>query len=190
MNNYPTLIFSITYSIWCLSEIVLNRLLRTKITDKQNADKGTLWIIWITIIACITLSVYVSVAYKFPISENPIIRYLGLVIIYIGIIFRILVVRSLGQFFTVSVTIRIDHKLKKDGFYKYLRHPSYLASLISFIGFGIAINSWISLALITTAILIVFIIRIKVEEKVLIEQFGAEYFEYKQSTKSIIPFIY
>ena len=190
MNNSPGLIFTITYCIWCLSEIILNRLLRTKNSDKQNADKGTLSVIWITIVLCITLSVYISIGYNLPISKDSVIRYFGLAIIYIGIVFRILVVKSLGKFFTVMVTIRQDHKLKKDGFYKYLRHPSYLASLVSFVGFGIALNNWISLLLLAAAILFVFVIRIKVEEKVLIEQFGTEYLVYKKTTKCIIPFIY
>ena len=190
MNNCPTAIFTITYCIWCLSEIILNRLLRTKNTDKQKADKGTLYLIWITIIVCIALSVFISIAFYLPISENSIICYLGLVIIYVGIIFRLLVVRSLGKFFTVTVTIRKDHSLKRDGFYKYIRHPSYLASAMSFVGFGIALNNWISLLLLSIAILSVFVIRIKVEEKVLIEEFGDEYLEYKKTTKSIIPFIY
>lgn len=132
MKSNPTLIFTITYFIWCLSEVILNRLLRTKTTDKQNADKGTLSLICITIITCISISVYISIVYNIQISENSIMRYLGLVIIYVGIIFRIMVIRSLGKFFTVSVTIRQDHKLKKDGFYKYLIHPSYLASLMCF----------------------------------------------------------
>ena len=190
MNNSLTTIFTITYIIWCLSEILLSRLLRAKSTDKQNADNGTLSIIWTTIIACISLSVYISIAFNLKISEDIIIRYLGLVIIYGGIIFRMLVVKSLGKLFTVTVTIRPDHKLKKDGFYKYIRHPSYLASLLSFVGFGISLNNWISLLLISSAILFVFIIRIKVEEKVLIEEFGTEYIEYKRTTNGIIPFIY
>jgi protein-S-isoprenylcysteine O-methyltransferase Ste14 len=190
MNNSPTLIFTITYFIWCFSEILLSRLLRTKSTDKQHADNGTLSIIWITIIICIFLSVYISIAYNFQISEDLLIRYLGLAIIYIGIIFRMLVVKSLGKFFTVTVTIRQDHKLKKDGFYKYIRHPSYLASLLSFVGFGISLNNWISLLLLSSAILFVFILRIKVEEKVLIQEFGTEYSEYKKTTKGIVPFIY
>jgi len=190
MHQSPTTIFTITYCIWCLSEIILNRLLRTKNTDKQKADKGTLYLIWITIIICIALAVFISIAFNLPISENSIIPYLGLVIIYAGIVFRMLVVRSLGKFFTVTVTIRQDHKLKKDGFYKYIRHPSYLASVMSFVGFGIALNNWFSLLLLPTSILFVFIIRIKVEEKVLIEEFGAKYLEYKKTTKSIIPFIY
>lgn len=182
--------FTIIYVIWFLSETLLNRLLRSKSTDKQNADKNSLLIIWITVIAAIFLAVYISIKYYFPVYPNTIIRYIGLGIIFLGIVLRIAAVLSLGKFFTVDVTIREDHKLKKDGLYKYLRHPSYFASLISFIGFGISINSWPGLILIVISVMTVFIFRIRIEEKILIGQFGSEYLDYKKSTRGIIPFVY
>lgn len=182
--------FTIIYLIWFLSETLLNRLLHSKSTDKQNADKNSLLIIWVTVVAAIILAMYISISYYFPIYPDVIIRYAGLAIIMFGIILRIAAVLSLGKFFTVDVTIREDHKLKKDGLYKYLRHPSYFASLVSFIGFGISINSWPGLILIVVSVMTVFIFRIKIEEKILIGQFGAEYLDYKKRTKGIIPFLY
>lgn len=184
------LAFTIIYIIWFLSETLLNRLLHSKSTDKQNADKNSLLIIWITVVAAIILAMYISINYYFPIYPNVTIQYIGLGIIVLGIILRIAAVLSLGKFFTVDVTIREDHQLKKDGMYKYLRHPSYFASLLSFIGFGISINSWPGLLLIVVAVMTVFIFRIKIEEKILIGQFGREYMDYMKSTKGIIPFVY
>ena len=125
-----------------------------------------------------------------PITDSAIIVYIGLALIIVGIVLRILIIRTLGQFFTVDVTIKQDHKLKKDGFYTYIRHPSYAASLITVIGFGISLNNYASLVLVTVLISIAFIIRINVEEKLLTAHFGAEYLEYKKNTKALIPFIY
>lgn len=184
------LIFTITYFAWFISEILLNRLLRLKKTDKQSVDKGSLSLIWITIILGIFISIFISSHYYFPLSPSSFVQFAGLLLIGIGVALRLSVIISLGKFFTVEVTIRKNHKLKKDGFYKYLRHPSYFSSLLSFVGFGISLNNWISLSFITIAILAVFIYRIKVEEKVLIRQFGAEYIEYKKTTMGFIPFIY
>jgi protein-S-isoprenylcysteine O-methyltransferase Ste14 len=184
------LILVITYSVWFLSEILINGFLRSKNTDKQNVDKGSLYLIWIIIIISIFAAVFVSNKYYFPLSKDSNIVYIGLVLIFIGIILRLTIIATLGQFFTVDVTIKQNHKLKRNGFYKYLRHPSYSASLLSFIGFGIMLNNWISLALVTILILMAFIIRIKIEERALIEHFGTEYLDYKKSTKGIIPFIY
>ncbi len=184
------LIFTLTYILWLLSEILLNRLLHSKSSDKQHADKNSLRLIWITIIATIFMATYISATFYFPLFFNESFRYIGLVVIFIGMLLRLLVVKSLGVFFTVDVTIRQNHKLKKDGFYKFLRHPSYFASLLSFVGYGITLNNWVALLLIVVAIIAVFTIRIKIEEKVLIEQFGSEYLAYKKTTSGFIPFVY
>jgi len=103
---------------------------------------------------------------------------------------RFISIWTLGKYFTVDVTIRDDHKLKKDGFYKIIRHPSYSGSLVSFIGFGISLNNWISLTTVVILIMISFIYRIRIEEKVLIDQFGKEYLDYKKNTYRLIPWIY
>lgn len=185
MNN----LFTITYSIWLLSEILLNRLLRSNNTDKQKTDRNSLSIIWLTIIVSISLSIYVSYEVTVPIFANPYYAYIGILIIIAGILLRFTAIISLGKFFTVDVTIRQGHTLKKDGLYKYFRHPSYFASLLSFVGFGISLNNWISLIIITAAIVVAFSIRVRVEEKVLIEQFGEEYLTYKKHTSGFMPFI-
>lgn len=185
-----TLLFGVVYIIWLLSEILLNRLLHSGAGDKQHADKNTLSIIWLIIIITIFLSVFISVKYPVVISAKEWLPYAGLGIIIAGMLIRLLAVYSLGRFFTVDVTIRKDHRLKKDGLYKYLRHPSYFASFLSFVGFGISLNNWLSLLLIIAAIFTAFVLRIKVEEKILTEQFGPEYLEYKKSTYRLIPFLY
>lgn len=183
-------LFTATYVIWFLTEALLNRVLRSKSTDRQHTDKNSLAIIWVTVVLANILAVYIAMNFRFLIYSIPAFHYIGLGIIITGIILRFAAVFSLGAFFTVDVTIREDHKLKRDGMYKYLRHPSYFASLLSFAGFGIALNNWVSLLLIIVSVLTVFTYRIKIEEKLLIEQFGNEYLDYKKSTSGLIPFLY
>ena len=185
-----SLIFNIIYGIWFISEIVINRALRSNNTDKQNADKNSLGIIWLTIILSIVAAVFVASHYYLPVYPDPSIRYVGLFIILAGITLRIVAVKMLGRFFTADVTIREGHQLIKKGFYKYFRHPSYTASLLTFIGFGISLNNWLSLLIVAAAITIAFTIRIKVEEKALLTQFGEEYTIYKKEAFGLIPFIH
>ena len=105
-------------------------------------------------------------------------------------IIRFIAIRTLGKFFTVNLAIHGDQSLIKAGLYKYIRHPSYTGSLISFVGFGLSLNNWVSLIVIFVPVLITFINRINIEEKLLHEQFGIEYEEYKARTKRLIPMIY
>jgi len=182
--------FPATYVIWFLSELFLSLSRRSEKSDKNNEDRGSLGLIWTIIIAANVSSYYISVLLPLAISENQAIRYVGLVLILAGVILRFSVVATLGTFFTVNVTIRPDHKLKTNGFYKYVRHPSYSASIISFIGYGISLNNWLSLILVTASVLTAFMIRIRIEERTLVGYFGDVYLDYMKNTKRLIPFVF
>ncbi len=183
-------IFYIIYGIWLTSEILINRFLRSKKTDKQNADKGSLYLIWALIFIGNSSAIFISNWYILPLSKVSYTGYIGLALICVSIILRLVIISTLGIFFTVDVTIKQDHKLKKDGYYKYVRHPSYSASLLSFIGFGISLNNWISLVVVIVLVVTAFLIRIRIEEKTLIGHFGSEYLDYMEKTKRLIPFIF
>jgi protein-S-isoprenylcysteine O-methyltransferase Ste14 len=184
------IIFYLLWTIWFVSEIVLNRLLRSGTYGKNDQDKGSTRIIWITIGIANTLGILSSVFLKAPLSHLSIIQYSGLLLIIAGLIIRFIAIFSLGRFFTVDVTILDHHKLKTDGLYRLIRHPSYLGSLISFLGFGISLNNWISLIIIFIPVTIAMLHRIKIEEQLLTKQFGTEYSDYIKKTFRLIPWIY
>ncbi|MGV6846667.1 MAG: methyltransferase family protein [Lutibacter sp.] len=181
-------LFNIVCLVWFSSEVFYNIRLRGKNNQSGN-DKGTLVLIWILIFMAIFLGIYSS-NYSFQIMNSGIISKLGLIIIVIGMIFRFLVIQSLGEFFTVNVTIKSSHQLKTTGYYRLVRHPSYAFSMLSFLGFGLALNNWLSLLIVFILIFLAFSIRIKVEEQVLIRYFGDEYKAYQFKTKKMIPYIY
>jgi protein-S-isoprenylcysteine O-methyltransferase Ste14 len=183
-------IFIIIWSIWFLSEILLNRLFHSGKADKKNLDKGTIKIIWITIGIANSLGILSTIFILLPISRNLLIPYMGLILIVSGMIFRFISILSLGRFFTVDITIRNNHKIKKDGVYRLIRHPSYTGSILSFIGFGISLNNWISLLIICLPVIFAMLNRIKIEEKLLVDQFGIEYTNYIKKTFRLVPWIY
>ena len=186
MNN----LFYTTYFIWILSEIILNRFVRSKSTDKQGVDKKTELYLWLIIVFCVTVGTIISFNIYCPIYLNEQLKYIGLAVIVMGIIIRFIAIKQLGKFFTVDVTIRENHQLMQSGFYKLLRHPSYTGCLLSFFGFGITLNNYISLVVVFIPILSIFIYRMNVEEKVLTQQFGEKYADYMSKTKRLIPFVY
>jgi protein-S-isoprenylcysteine O-methyltransferase Ste14 len=183
-------IINLTCTLWILSEVLLNRLFRSGKSDKQATDKNTELYLWISIIISITIGICASRMFAFPIFLNTQFQLIGIVIIILGIIIRLVAIKQLGRFFTVDVTIRKDHQLMQSGFYKYLRHPSYTGSLLSFLGFGLSLNNWLSFIIVLLPTLFAFIYRISIEEKVLTEQFGKQYLDYMSKTKRLVPFIY
>src|ERR1700722_11318178 len=96
--------------VWVLSEIYLNRFLRSSKQDK-HADKNTELFIWIIIGVAAGLGVFVSRAFSFPLFSNPELAYIGVGMIVLGIVIRFSAIKQLGKYFTVDVSIRTDHKL-------------------------------------------------------------------------------
>ena len=182
--------FIIIWAVWATSEIVINRLFRSSSYGKGSQDRGSVKFIWITLAIGNTLGILAANFSGFRISTNPFIQYAGLGLILAGMIFRFISILTLGRFFTVDVTIQRNHILKQDGFYRFIRHPSYLGMIISFIGFGFSLDNWISLFIITVPLTLAIIYRIKIEEKLLAEQFGSAYTDYMKKTYRLFPLIY
>jgi protein-S-isoprenylcysteine O-methyltransferase Ste14 len=183
-------VFIIIWSIWFVSEILINRLLRSGNDDKKGQDKGSIRLIWIMIGLGNSLGIIFTIIVRIPVSYSIFVPYTGLLLILIGMALRFYSIWSLGRLFTVDVTIRDNHEIKKNGVYRFIRHPSYLGSIISFIGFGLSLNNWVSLLIISVLVTSAMLYRINIEEKLLKQQFGSEYSDYMKNSYRLIPWVY
>ncbi len=95
--------------------------------------------------------------------------------------------RMLGRSFTGAVIVRTDQAVVQHGAYRYVRHPSYTAGMIMFLGIGLALGNWISIAVLMAAVVIVYGYRVVVEERALVAVIGEPYRSYMNSTKRFVP---
>ena len=186
MDKYSIAIIVVN-SIWFLSEILINLLTRSKKSQAISHDQNSMGKIWIVIAVSITIGVYVAFAYP---GFGTIKYFSGLSLMVIGITLRLFTVFSLKSYFTADVAIHHDHKLKTNGVFTMVRHPSYSGGLLTFLGFGLTLGNWISLIIVFLPVLGAFLYRINVEEKALMDNFKEEYTDYQKKTKKLIPFIY
>ena len=100
-----------------------------------------------------------------------------------------LVKAGLGVLESTRLRIVEEPKLVTSGVYQYIRHPLYLGDICRNIGVPLFFNSLSGLILIILGN-IFLLIRIRIEEDLLIEEFGDEYIEYKKRTKKLIPYVY
>jgi protein-S-isoprenylcysteine O-methyltransferase Ste14 len=122
--------------------------------------------------------------------DGDAIRYLGLIITAIGGFLRVATVFELGHRFSIFVALQSDHRLKTDGFYRFVRHPSYLGALLAMAGWALVFRSTIGL-LLTAAVCGLIIARIRAEEDFLVREFGDQYRAYQRRTRwRLLPFIY
>lgn len=117
-------------------------------------------------------------------------QFVGFMLMAIGIAVRSTAIAQLGRFHTPNVAVRQDHTLKDTGLYRYVRHPSYLGALIAFLGFGLALDNWLSLVVIMGVTPVIYLYRVHEEEQALSEAFGDAYRRYCARTKRLIPRVY
>jgi protein-S-isoprenylcysteine O-methyltransferase Ste14 len=179
--NYVVILFP-------LSEIALFLFKRSGKSLSSKMDRGSSWVLWITITVSISVTIILQ-RYNIAVIQLPrlIINVIALFFLVGGLIFRWIAIISLGKFFTVDVAIHEEHVLVQRGLYKYVRHPSYTGLLCEFIGLGIYFGTWVSLIIIVVPFTFAIIYRIRCEEAVLLEKFAKQYKDYKASTKSLIP---
>lgn len=176
--------------LWVTSEILLARLKRSRSADVR-CDKSSLRILWIAIALGVNCGVVLGFqqAGSFG-AGSRVYPVAGLLLIACGLIVRWRAIFALKRQFTVDVSITKDHRIVREGVYRFVRHPAYAGSLASFLGLGLYFSNYISLLVIFLPICSAFLYRIHVEEKVLVEHFGNEYVAYRASTKRLIPGIY
>jgi protein-S-isoprenylcysteine O-methyltransferase Ste14 len=184
-------IIMITVSIiWLGSEIMLARLKRSLPTDARF-DKSSLRILWITIFISVNIGVLLGLQrVGYFGDESMMFPIVGIILVIGGLFIRWLAIFSLKRQFTVDVAITKDHRIVSEGIYRFVRHPAYAGSILSFFGLGLFFANILSLAMIFLPTCSAFLYRIRVEEKALIDTFGDEYVRYRNSTNRLIPGIY
>jgi protein-S-isoprenylcysteine O-methyltransferase Ste14 len=171
-----------------LSEIALLVFKRSKERSSAKGDRGSLVLLWLTIIASIGLAIFLQ-WHPFAVFQvrRSIINTTALCFLIGGLVIRWLSIISLGKFFTVDVAVQEGHALVLSGLYKYIRHPSYTGLLVEFVGLAVYFGTWVSLVVVVIPITSAIVYRIRCEEAVLLERFGKQYEEYITHTKSLIP---
>jgi protein-S-isoprenylcysteine O-methyltransferase Ste14 len=114
----------------------------------------------------------------------------GLIIMTLGVLLRVWCFRTLGRYFTFTVQTSEDQPVITTGPYRLLRHPSYAALLLIFLGWGFVYDNWGSLVLLTAAVSCGLIYRIGVEERALSHDLGGKYQAFAATRKRLIPFVW
>jgi len=95
--------------------------------------------------------------------------------------------RVLGKQWSLQARVLEDHKLVREGPYRFVRHPIYTGILGMIIAAGLARSHWLGLLIALVLFTIGTAIRIRSEEKLLREQFGSAFDDYKRRVPAVVP---
>lgn len=114
----------------------------------------------------------------------------GLTLLWAGVAYRLWAVLTLGRYFKVAIVVQEGQRVVDQGPYRWVRHPSYTGGLVTLAGIGLAYGDWISLVIMIVFPLIALLIRIHVEEGMLLNEMGDEYAAYSKRTARLVPGVY
>jgi len=110
---------------------------------------------------------------------------IGLLIYFISTVFRRKAIKTLGIYFELNVAFIQDHKLFTSGIYSIMRHPYYCGAVIEVIAIPIAFNTLEGFIFCLIVNIPLWIYRISIEEKALVDFFGDKYLHYSLSVPLI-----
>ena len=185
------LIWKTLYWAWILTEVLVLVVTRTRRGGGDVQDRGSLIVLWTVIFGAMFGGSWVGAVYQpamFPAGHW--LRYVCLGLLMLGLAIRWSAIYTLGKSFSANVAIHSTQKLNQSGLFRWMRHPSYTGMMLIFVAMGLATRNWVGLAIIVALPMAALLYRIHVEEMALTGAFGAEYVEYSERTKRLIPGIY
>lgn len=115
------------------------------------------------------------------------IRWLGAILLFVGILLLGLAHYHLDKSFHSFVVTRENQKMVESGPYHWIRHPIYTAYLLNYFGGGLLAGNLILTFVPTILFGILVALRVAPEEGAMIEQFGNEYRNYMKHTGRFLP---
>jgi len=161
--------------------------LRRRSATRVKRDRGSRVLITFAILVSMLIAFYFGYANVGGLPDW--IFYVGIFLMFLGVLVRQYAIAILGRFFSLSVEIAEDQKVVDKGPYRLVRHPSYTGVLITSIGLGLAVQSLGALLVLLLFFGISFGYRMYVEERTLLSALGQDYASYMKKTKRLVPFI-
>lgn len=114
-------------------------------------------------------------------------RVIGGLSALIGLVFFRWTHHTLGKNWSLMLELMKNHELVTSGPYKYVRHPMYASIYLTHVGFLILTSNWLVGVLFLAPFTILYIVRVRSEEQMMLERFGEKYQNYMKRTGRLFP---
>ena len=124
----------------------------------------------------------------YPLRPVPFVA--GVLCLAVGLWFFHRSHADLGTNWSITLEVRENHQLVTHGIYRRVRHPMYMALFLYSVGQALALPNWVAGPSYLVAFGLLFALRLGPEERMMREEFGADYDAYVARTKRLIPGIW
>lgn len=120
----------------------------------------------------------------FPVHSG--IRWFGVVVAAFSTLLMSWTLGSLANNWTDTVVIRVQATLVTDGPYRWVRHPYYVSTALLMFSVTLLTANWM-IGVASLPVLGLLVIRVPLEEQMLVERFGQQYQDYMIRTGRFFP---
>jgi protein-S-isoprenylcysteine O-methyltransferase Ste14 len=163
-----------------------SRTIKVAKSHKTPLETGLLALAWVGFF--VPLIWIASPAFSFaeyPHRTGPLVAGVTCLVIGLWLFYRSHA--DLGTNWSITLEVREQHRLITQGVYRWIRHPMYSALLLYSLGQALVIPNWVAGPSNLIALVVLFVLRVRAEEKMMAEQFGDEYAAYTSRTKRLVP---
>lgn len=157
----------------------------------SSGDQGTgaqiIWSIYLVQLAATLEAAYLRYPNSVGWDAAALIALGGCIV---GLAIRTWAVLTLGELFTMHISIEKNHQVIRTGPYALVRHPSYLGAFILYLSAAAFLHAWYATFAALILFPLAFLRRIGVEEERLQAEFSQDYEAYSKQSKKIIPFVW
>lgn len=181
-----------TFCIFSILRIEYYRLAR-KARYVTVIEESRRYSILLSVLICYEVfTLFLYLFYPQPIMQAAIpmsvgLRWIGVATAILALALFAWVHRSLGKNFSHNLKIKDQHILVTDGPYQWIRHPMYTAFYILHIAVLFLTSNWFIGVTWIAGLTIIVALRVKREEAMLMDRFGADYHSYMRQTGRFIP---
>ena len=122
---------------------------------------------------------------EYPLHPVPYVA--GVVTLAVGLYLFHRSHADLGTNWSITLEVREGHRLVTEGVYRLVRHPMYLALFLYSAGLALVLPNWVAGPSYLAAFGLLFALRLGPEERLMREEFGADYDVYAARTKRLVP---
>ncbi|HEY1923498.1 MAG TPA: isoprenylcysteine carboxylmethyltransferase family protein [Tepidisphaeraceae bacterium] len=185
----PRVVRWIIYGLWIIWCVVWTI---KAFGNKRNAYSQSWFSRFAYILAIVAFSFVLKYGFSWRLRLYPytiVTQIAGIVFCAAGVGVSIWARAILGSNWSGIVTLKENHELIRSGPYGFVRHPIYSGIILGVLGSIVALDPWVSGALIFVFVVVALKIKSLQEEKIMIANFPNDYPQYKRDVRSLIPFV-
>ena len=163
--------------------------------QKRNARRQTVGsrLMQVSIIALVLVPFFIEegragLLYRHLYPNLLGVQYVGVLLLLLGLWFAVWARFVLGRNWSGIVTVKEDHTLITRGPYAWVRHPIYTGILLALLGTAVTLGTILNFVEVPV-VAFAFWLKLRTEERFMLETFGEQYTAYRHHVKALIPYV-